>query len=240
MVWVAGGTFLMGTDDVSSFPNERPTMKLYPLSAAADPPPTKFVDPLNIPVHTLPFYDIRAFKDIYDIVSVEPIQPRDKVMMGMLASIGIEPGKPFSPSDQVKAAMQKAVVDAYFYMQDLDTKLFASHLYWPDRHWSFVMVPDQNSGFGFVTDDALQIDARAAAWHFFTFYPPVLNEQAGTVYLAPIADTQGRPVEAGKTYKVRVPKDMPAKQFWSITVYDYATWGTDPKPLKSMRTRFIE
>ena len=93
------------------------------------------------------------------------------------------------------------------------------------------MVPDQNSGFGFVTDDALQIDARAAAWHFFTFYPPVLNEQAGTVYLAPIADTQGRPLEAGVTYKVHVPKDMPAKQFWSVTVYDNATWALIQNPL---------
>jgi formylglycine-generating enzyme required for sulfatase activity len=24
MAWISGGTFLMGTDDVSSFPNERP------------------------------------------------------------------------------------------------------------------------------------------------------------------------------------------------------------------------
>jgi hypothetical protein len=46
------------------------TMQFYPLSEAGNPPPTKFIDPLNIPVHTLPFYDIRAFKNIYDIVSV--------------------------------------------------------------------------------------------------------------------------------------------------------------------------
>jgi hypothetical protein len=35
-----------------------------------------------------------AFQDIYDIVSVEPVRSRDKVMMGMLAVHGIEPGKP--------------------------------------------------------------------------------------------------------------------------------------------------
>ena len=34
----------------------------------------------------------RALQDIHDIISVEPVQPRDKVMMGMLATIGIEPG----------------------------------------------------------------------------------------------------------------------------------------------------
>ena len=189
------------------------TLKLYPLSEAANPPPTRFVDGRPHPLHTLPFCDIRALKDIYDIVSVEPVQPRDKVMMGMLATIGIEPGKPFNPPEKYKAAVEKGIVDAYYYMQNLDTKLFASSLYWPDRHWSFVMMPDAERGFDFVSSDAVEIDKRAAAWFFFTFYPKVLNDKAGTVYLAPIADGNGRPLEAGKTYKLRVPKEMPAKQF---------------------------
>jgi hypothetical protein len=207
------------------------TLKMYPLSQAADPPPTKFVDGRPYPLPTLPFYDIRALKDIYDIVSVEPVQPRDKVMMGMLATLGIEPGKPFDPPEKYKAEMERGIVDAYYYMQNLDTKLFASNLYWPDRHWSFVMVPDAGRGFDFVSDDAVEIDKRAAAWFFFTFYPKILSEHSGTVYLAPIADSSGRPLEAGKTYKLTVPKDVPAKQFWSLTMYDRATWSFVNNPL---------
>jgi hypothetical protein len=137
------------------------TLKMYPLSEAANPKPTRFVDGRPLPLHTLPFYDIRALKDIYDIVSVEPVQPRDKVMMGMLATIGIEPGKPFSPPEKYKAEMERGIVDAYYYMQNLDTKLFASNLYWPDRHWSFVMVPDAQHGFDFVNNDAVQIETNA-------------------------------------------------------------------------------
>jgi hypothetical protein len=138
------------------------TLKMYPLSQAANPPPTRFVDGRTYNVHTLPFYDIRALEDIHDIIDVEPVQPQDKVMMGMLASIGIERGKPFAPQGAMKAALEHGAADAYFYMHDLDTKLFASHLYWPDRHWSFVMVPDAAHGFDFVTDDAVQVDQRAA------------------------------------------------------------------------------
>jgi hypothetical protein len=111
-------------------------------------------------MQTLPFYDIGALKDIHDIVSVEPVQPRDKVMMGMLATIGIEPGKPFNPPAKLKVAMERGVADAYYYMQNLATKLFASNLYWPDRHWSFVMVPDAQRGFQFVGKDAVEIDKR--------------------------------------------------------------------------------
>src|SRR5262245_6075900 len=206
-------------------------LKMYPLSEAANPKPTRFVDTRPYPIHTLPFYDIRALQDIHDIISVEPVQPRDKVMMGVLATIGIEPGKPFNPPEKLKAAMERGVVDAYYYMQKLDTQLFASHLYWPGRHWSFVMVPDENHGFGFVTDQAVQIDKRAAAWFFYTFYPKEMTEHAGTVYLAPIADSQGRPRQAGKTYKLRVPKDVPAKEFWSLTVYDRANWAFINNPL---------
>jgi hypothetical protein len=201
------------------------TLKMYPFSEAPHPGATPVVDNRSEPLHTLPFYDIRALQDIHDIISVEPVQPRDKVMMGMLATIGIEPGKPFNPPEKLKASLEKGVVDAYYYMQQLDTKLFASNLYWPDRHWSFVMVPDAKHGFDFVSDNAVEIDRRAAAWFFFTYYPKVLTERAGTVYLAPIADDKGQPLEAGKTYKLRVPKDMPAKQFWSLTVYDRRTWA---------------
>jgi hypothetical protein len=201
------------------------TLKMYPLSEAPHPGPTPVVDNRSEPLHTLPFYDIRALQDIHDIISVEPVQPRDKVMMGMLATIGIEPGKPFNPPEKLKASLEKGVVDAYYYMQQLDTKLFASNLYWPDRHWSFSMVPDAKHEFAFVSDNAVEIDRRAAAYFFYVFYPKVLTDHAATVYLAAIADDKGQPLQAGKTYKVRVPKDMPAKQFWSLTVYDRRTWA---------------
>jgi hypothetical protein len=38
-------------------------------------------------------------------------------------------------------------------------------------------------------------------------------------------------LEAGKNYRLRVPKDTPAKQFWSLTVYDRATWAFIKNPL---------
>ncbi|MBL8822177.1 MAG: DUF1254 domain-containing protein [Planctomycetia bacterium] len=206
------------------------TLKMYPLADAANPKPTKFVDGLPIPVYTLPYYDIRALQDIHDIISVEPVEPRDKVMIGMLATIGIEKGKPFNPSPKMKAAMERGVVDAYHYIQKLTRDLHEKNLWWPDRKWAFVMVPDENRGFEFVNDRAVEVDKRAACWFFYTFYPAVLDEKAGTVYLAPIADTDGKPLEAGSLYRIRVPKDTPAKQFWSITVYDNANWGFIDNP----------
>jgi hypothetical protein len=59
----------------------------------------------------------------------------------------------------------------------------------------------------------------------------VLTDRAGTVYLAPIADRVGRSLADGKTYKLRVPKNVRAKQFWSLTVYERATWAFIRNPL---------
>jgi hypothetical protein len=118
------------------------TLKLYPLADAANPKPTRFVDGSAYRVPMLSFYDSRVFQDIYDIVSVEPVRERDKVMMGMLASIGIEPGKPFNPQGKVKAAMERAAVDAYCYMQERQAKLASVEAYWPDSHWVNGMQPD--------------------------------------------------------------------------------------------------
>ncbi|HXJ35491.1 MAG TPA: hypothetical protein VMS22_15765 [Candidatus Eisenbacteria bacterium] len=58
-----------------------------------------------------PLHDLRALQDIHDIISVEPARPQDKVMMGMLATIGIEPGTPFNPPSKLKAAMERGVAD---------------------------------------------------------------------------------------------------------------------------------
>ncbi len=201
------------------------TLKVYPLSEADSPQPTRFVDGLPFAIHTLPYYDIRALQDIHDFVSVEPVQERDKAVIGMLATIGIEKGRPFDPSPKIQAAMERGVVDAYHYMQELTLNLLQENLWWPDRHWAMVLVPDERGGFEFITDRAVEIDKRAAIWFPAIFLPPTFDEKAATVYISAIADKDGKAVEAGKLYRIRIPKDTPAKQFWSITVYDKATWG---------------
>ena len=207
------------------------TMKMYYLSEMPVPTTTPFIDGFQYSLFTLPFYDIRALQDIYNIVSIEPVREQDKVMMGMLATLGIERGKPFTPAENLKAAMGRGVIDAYHYIHDRVLKVHAENMYWPDRNWSFAMVPDDKSGFDFITDNAVEIDRRSAAWQFFTFYPKLLTEQPATVYLAPMADSQGRSLEAGKSYRLTIPKDIPVKQFWSLTVYDEATWGFLDNPL---------
>src|SRR5271154_4555750 len=215
---------LPGASDADAYAYSK-TLKMYALSKASAPPATKFVDGATKRFPTLPFYDMQNFQDIYDIVSVEPVRARDKGMMGMMASIGIEPGKPFNPTAKNKAAMQKAVVDAYFYMQKRALTLLNNQLYWPDRKWASFIKPDANRGFEFETPTALQIDQRADMYHPATYFPRVMPEKPAVEYMVAIADAQGHALEAGKNYRLKVPKDVPVSQFWSLIVYDMATWA---------------
>ncbi len=130
------------------------TLKMYPLSEAAAPKPMRFVDGFDKRISTLAFYDWRYFKDLYDIVSVEPVFPRDKVMMGMLASIGIEKGKPFNPSPKLQQILTRATEDAYHYMQDRFQKIQMKNLYWPERNWSYFFLPDPSGSFAWETGGA--------------------------------------------------------------------------------------
>ena len=53
--------------------------------------------------------------------------------------------------------------------------------------------------------------------------PKVLSDTPATQYMMAMADKDGKPLEAGKLYKLDVPAEMPVKQFWALTIYDRAT-----------------
>ena len=87
---------------------------MYFLSEAGHPPTQRFVDPGSNRYPTLPYYDERHFRDLHAVASVEPVREQDKVMMGMLATLGIERGKPFAPDEKTTKAMRQAAIDAWF------------------------------------------------------------------------------------------------------------------------------
>jgi hypothetical protein len=200
-------------------------LRMYYLSEAANPPEQKFVDPSEQRYPTLPFYDARHFEDMHEIMSVEPVREHDKVMMGMLKSLGIEKGKPFAPDETAKRAMQQAVVDAWFYLQQWFDNTPETMRYWSDRHYISLLQADANRRFSFIYDDSIDLIPRAAEYFWCTYMPKVLSDTPATQYMMAMADSEGRLLEAGKLYKLDVPAEMPVKQFWALTVYDRATFS---------------
>jgi hypothetical protein len=202
------------------------TLQWYPLSEADNPRPTQFVDVYEKPVNTLPVYDMSFFSDINTIIQREPVLEQDKVMMSMLASLGIERGAPFEPDAEMQEAMLAGLDCAFDQMQErfiADGGGFKT--IWDDRQWGpFAIDPEQAKlGFPFVNDTAVLTDDRAGQYFYLTYLPKNLG--GGTFYLGAVRDADGNLMNGQDTYKLNIPADTPAEDFWSAIVYSMKTKG---------------
>lgn len=215
-----GATF----EDTTAYAKE---LKIYHLAEAGDPPPTKHLDAYPKKYGSLPTYDESFFQDIYDVISREPTRPQDKAMMGLLAGIGIEKGKPYNPTADQKRAMLEGIELAYASMQSYFTGEGRSMLpWWKDKKWYVWNFAEgqADAGFPYETDDKILIDERAGGSYFWITYLPK-NLGGGTFYLTGLRDSGGKMYDGKSTYKLRVPSDTPAKDFWSVIVYSMKTKG---------------
>jgi len=51
------------------------------------------------------------------------------------------------------------------------------------------------------------------------------RRDGGQAYLGAYTDQDGHAFDGGQSYHLHVPPDPPAKQFWSVTLYDVDTRG---------------
>jgi hypothetical protein len=200
------------------------TLKVYRLSEASNPPETNFVDAYPKKWDPLPKYDISFFQDMAATINEEPVLERDLALMGILSAIGIEKGKPFDPDARTQVILELAIKAAYDYMQDLFVKKAFSNFIEGTQWSNFNLSKEQAmAGFPFVTEDRMLIDERANLYHYATFMPKVLG--GGSFYLTSIFDSEGELFDGESTYKMNVPADAPAKDFWSAIAYSFATHG---------------
>ena len=91
-------------------------IKLYPLSEAANPPPTVFLDAIGVVYDSTIPYDLRFFQSLDRFVQSEPWLTRDKAMIDQLKSIGIEKGKPFSPDETTQRDLNAEAGEAHAWL----------------------------------------------------------------------------------------------------------------------------
>jgi len=200
------------------------TVKIYPL---ADPAATwPFIDVYENPVNTLPVYDWTFFTDLNTAMQREMPLERDYAMTGLLASLGIIPGQPFEPDEETKVAMLDGLQCAYDYMQHwFVTDGGSLKRLWEDRqHGTFNFPLEQAKlGLPFIDDTGLMIDKRAFIYFYVTYLPKKLG--GGTYYISGLRDSKGELLNGTDTYRLKVPADTPAEDFWSVIVYSMKTKG---------------
>ena len=86
------------------------TLKMYPLADVKSPKPTNFYDISGKYINTLHSQDITFFEEVNQVVQEENNEAWDIEALGLLASIGIEKGKPFAPDARMKKILTEAAV----------------------------------------------------------------------------------------------------------------------------------
>ena len=178
-----------GSADIAKAVDYGKQIKLYPLSQAASPPQTSFVDMINVVFDATIPYDMRFFQSLDRMVQSEPWLPRDKVMIDMLRSIEIEKGKPFKPDAKTQKILNAAISETYAWLNARYETVFVP--YYGAGQW-FVPATEElreTASTFYETANAYLVDARGLSdyWAFST----IKHFGAGQFYLMAIRDKAG-------------------------------------------------
>ena len=199
--------------------------KLYPLSAAANPPAQKFVNISGLKFNTVHANDFKFFEELNEVVQHERADFVDPETVGLFAVIRIKKGKPFAPDARMKAILTDAVAVGNataraitFASRDPRQKFFA------DRQWLTGFL----GGYTFADNGERLLDGRTLFHYYATgatpaMAPPPTKPGVGSAYGYTARDSRGEYLDGAKNYKVTLPGPVPAARFWSFTVYDNQT-----------------
>lgn len=199
-------------------------VRIYPYADRENPAPTRIVSPDGRPWTGDQPRGLDYWRRLHDIYQSEVVDERDRFYLAMLKQLGIEKGKPFEPAERlVRILEQGAAAGELMAQANTFAKRFAQGAYWPDRRWEQAIVLDNSAQRGHGYDELLE---RASWFYEAVSFSEAMKSQTpgvGQAYLGAYTDGDGAWLDGGRDYTLHVPAKVPAKLFWSATVYDVAT-----------------
>lgn len=202
------------------------TVKVYPLKRTPE-----WKQPTWVPLPKGDFTplqwetNLQYWQVLKEIIDLEPAYEAYRSYYGELAGLGIVKGKPFSPDERMRGLLEKAAKMANAQMR---VQSFADRrpdrMAWPDRKWEWASLRSENGTFDLPTYKDL--DARGKWFYQAQVESPAMfkrSADAGSLYWLGVRDRDGVYLDGGKTYRLAVPQPVPARLFWSVTVYDAET-----------------
>ena len=199
-------------------------IKIYPYSQRANPPATRIITPDGRKWYGGQPDGIAYWERLHAILQSENIEERDRFFVGQLKSLGIEKGKPFNPTPYQRQVLEESAASGR-QMAEVNAfaKRFPNILHWPDRKWEYVITMDDSSQ---RLGDIYQFDERSAWFYEAVTFSNAMKSTtpgAGQAYLSEYSDVDGNWFDGAKSYHLHVSSAPPAKNFWSLTLYDTST-----------------
>ena len=202
-------------------------VKIYPLKDKDNPPQMEFVSFSKTYLNTIHANTYEFYEELNQVIQREPVEMLDPEIRGLIASIGIVKGKPFAPDERMRELLTDAVAvgnataraitfesrepETYFY----EGKSWFTGFVGGDYRW----LVDGGVGGRFL-------DARTLFFYLATVNTPAMALKmvgVGSQYACNAKDKDGNFLDGSKNYRLNIPANVPAKDFWSVVVYDPQT-----------------
>jgi hypothetical protein len=217
--------FVVNGDPKPAVDAARQYLRLYPLAQAANPPATTIVNVSGTSFNTVHANDTKFYVEVHALVQEEPVDAMDPETMGLLVSIGIEKGKPFAPDARLKKILDAAAATGNATARAISFRPRAkeAYIYPGESSWFTVFV---GGSYEFLRNGVRNIDARTLFYYQATIVTPAMAAKmvgAGSQYAGNALDSKGEYLDGGKNYRLHLPPNIPAKNFWSMVLYDPQT-----------------
>jgi hypothetical protein len=205
------------------------SFKVYPLSQKDNQPAMTFVNASGVLNNTIHRMDYEIYNEINAVVQAEPSEGQNPEILGALAAIGIKKGQEFTPDERMQNILKEAAKIGSAIVRTQMAKPRSEYLTkFPGTMW---LNPLAYKSHLFEHEGVRLLDARAAFHFYATGITPAMSMKIigkGSQYAIAYSDSKGNTFDGSKTYKLRLPANPPANDFWAITLYDTQTRAPFP------------
>jgi hypothetical protein len=216
--------FLVNGDPKPAVENIKANVRVYPLAQIQNPLKQKFINISGKKLNTIHANDYTFFEEVNMAIQEEPAESGDPELLGQLAAIGIKKGQPFNPDARMKRILTDAAKIGNGIARTILFDTRGKEFYF-DKNSAW-KTPFVGGSHEFLSDNVRLLDARSMFFYYATMITPAMARKmigTGSAYAGATVDSKGNPLDGSRTYKLTLPKNVPAKDFWSIVVYDNQT-----------------
>jgi hypothetical protein len=164
---------------------------------------------------------LQYWEDLHAVLKNEPVVDVNRMILTLVRDLGISKSKGFKPNDEQKEILTKAAIkgDAIAMVNTFSKRSY-KYRHWPDRQWRYIL---NQKHLDLIHPDYYEAKEIGSYTYeaFSTSKGMVLpTRNQGSKYLGCYVDGNGDWLDGSSTYELIVPPNPPAKDFWSIAVYN--------------------